>query len=294
MSDQTTAPVEQSEQPKEVAQPEATPEVKDSVLAEPVKTEEVKTEEPQVINFKELIPEEYKEEKALQNFSNMNDFVKSYLNAQSLVGANKVAIPNKMATDEDWEEVYRKLGRPNKPEDYKYSFDNEVDPEQLKQFNETAHRIGLLPKQAERIIKFYNELNTQTDADRVKTFEAKQVEAMAELKKEFGPEYNKRLDQAKRLAVETLGNDILNNAVLNDGTRLGDNAQVVKAFSMLADKLSEDELVKGDGVDYQTASEIEKEISELTEDGSPYWNKTHPNHKKTVEQVFKLREQLNG
>ncbi len=294
MSDQTTAPVEQSEQPKEVAQPEATPEVKDSVLAEPVKTEEVKTEEPQVINFKELIPEEYKEEKALQNFSNMNDFVKSYLNAQSLVGANKVAIPNKMATDEDWEEVYNKLGRPNKPEDYKYSFDNEVDPEQLKQFNETAHRIGLLPKQAERIIKFYNELNTQTDADRVKTFEAKQVEAMAELKKEFGPEYNKRLDQAKRLAVETLGNDILNNAVLNDGTRLGDNAQVVKAFSMLADKLSEDELVKGDGIDYQTASEIEKEISELTEDGSPYWNKTHPNHKKTVDQVFKLREQLNG
>ena len=294
MSDQTTAPVEQSEQPKEVAQPEATPEVKDSVLAEPVKTEEVKTEEPQVINFKELIPEEYKEEKALQNFSNMNDFVKSYLNAQSLVGANKVAIPNKMATDEDWEEVYRKLGRPNKPEDYKYSFDNEVDPEQLKQFNETAHRIGLLPKQAERIIKFYNELNTQTEADRVKTFEAKQTEAMAELKKEFGPEYNKRLDQAKRLAVETLGNDILNNAVLNDGTRLGDNAQVVKAFSMLADKLSEDELVKGDGIDYQTASEIEKEISELTEDGSPYWNKTHPNHAKTVDRVFKLREQLNG
>ena len=122
MSDQTTAPVEQSEQPKEVAQPEATPEVKDTVLAEPVKTEEVKTEEPQVINFKELIPEEYKDEKALQNFSNMNDFVKSYFNAQSLVGANKVAIPNKMATDEDWEEVYKKLGRPDKPEDYKYSF----------------------------------------------------------------------------------------------------------------------------------------------------------------------------
>ena len=39
---------------------------------------------------------------------------------------------------------------------------------------------------------------------------------------------------------------------------------------------------------------IEKEISELTEDGSPYWNKTHPNHAKTVDRVFKLREQLNG
>ena len=58
MSDQTTAPVEQSEQPKEVAQPEATPEVKESVLTGPVQAEEVKTEEPTVINFKELIPEE--------------------------------------------------------------------------------------------------------------------------------------------------------------------------------------------------------------------------------------------
>ena len=56
MSDQTTAPVEQSEQPKDVAQPEATPEVKESVLAETT----TQQEEPKVINFKELIPEEYK------------------------------------------------------------------------------------------------------------------------------------------------------------------------------------------------------------------------------------------
>ena len=294
MENQTTAPVEQSEQPKDVAQqPEATPEVKETVLAEP--TTEQKTEEPTVINFKELIPEDYKDEKSLQNFSTMDDFVKSYLNAQRLVGANKVAIPNKMATDEDWDEVYKKLGRPDKPDDYKYSFkDDEINQDQLKSFNETAHRIGLLPKQAERIIKFYNELNEQQQADQSKVFEEKQVEAMSNLKKEFGPTYNKRLDQAKKLATETLGTEMLNNTILKDGSRLGDNVSVIKAFSMLADKLSEDEIIKGEGTGYVTASEIEKEISELTEDGSPYWNKTHPNHKKTVDQVFKLREQLNG
>ena len=143
MDNQTTAPVEQSEQPKDVAQPEATPEVKESVLAEA--TTEQKEAEPKVVNFKELIPEKYKEEKALQNFTSIDDFVKSYLSAQRLVGANKVAIPNKMATDEDWEEVYSKLGRPAKPEDYKYSFsEEEINQDQLKNFNETAHRIGLL------------------------------------------------------------------------------------------------------------------------------------------------------
>ena len=100
MENQTTAPEVQSEQPKEVAQqPEATPEVKGTVLAEA--TTEQTQEEPKVINFKELIPEGYKDEKSLQNFSTMDDFVKSYLSAQKLVGANKVAIPNKMATDED-------------------------------------------------------------------------------------------------------------------------------------------------------------------------------------------------
>ena len=29
-----------------------------------------------------------------------------------MIGADKVAIPGKYATDEDWSEVYNKLGRP--------------------------------------------------------------------------------------------------------------------------------------------------------------------------------------
>ena len=38
------------------------------------------------INFKELIPDEYKEDKALANFQDMNQFVKSNLHAQKMVG----------------------------------------------------------------------------------------------------------------------------------------------------------------------------------------------------------------
>ena len=43
-----------------------------------------------------------------------------------------------------------------------------------------------------------------------------------------------------------------------------------------------------------TAKDIEKEITELTQEGSAYWNKTHPNHRKSDEEVLKLREMLNG
>ena len=109
-------------------------------------------------------------------------------------------------------------------------------------------------------------MNSEGEAAKAAAADAKQVEVESLLKKEFGPEYNKRLDQAKRLAIDTLGSNILNDTILKDGSRLGDNPDVIKAFSMLADKLSEDEIIKGDGVGYMTASQLEKEIAELKTD----------------------------
>jgi hypothetical protein len=296
MSDQTTEQSAQSEQPTAVVQDnqsQATAEVQGTVLTGKETIQQ--TETPKEIDFKSLIPEEYKEEKALSNFNNMEDLLKSYLHAQKMVGANKIAVPNKMATEDDWKEVFKKLGAPEKPDDYKYSFkEDEINPEQLKSFNETAHKLGLLPKQAENLIKFYQEMNSVGEQSKFQTAQAKQLEAESLLKKEFGAEYGKRLDQAKRLASETFGKELLNNTILQDGSRLGDNVEIIRAFTMLADKLSEDEIVKGDDVGYMTAGQIEKEISQLTEEGSAYWNKNHPNHRKAVEEVYKLRQQLNG
>ena len=285
MENQTTAPEVQSEQTEAVVQNnEATPQ---TVLTE--------TEQPKEVNFKDLIPESFREEKALDNFNNMEDFVKSYLHAQKLVGADKIPVPNKHATEEDWNEVFKRLGAPSDPNDYKYDLkDQEMDSQAVQEFNKTAHRLGLLPKQAEGLIKFYNEMNVNNAASQEEAAAQSQMNVEAELKKEFGPQYNKRLDQAKRLAVNSLGQDFLENTYLKDGSRLGDNLNVIKAFSDLADKLSEDPIIQGDGTSYMTAKDIEKEITELTQEGSAYWDKNHINHQKAVDEVLKLREMLNG
>ena len=285
MENQTTAPEVQSEQTEAVVQNnEATPQ---TVLTE--------TEQPKEVNFKDLIPENFREEKALDNFNNMEDFVKSYLHAQKLVGADKIPVPNKHATEEDWNEVFKRLGAPSSPDDYKYNFkDQEMDSEQVQEFNKTAHKLGLLPKQAEGLIKFYNEMNGNIAANQEEAAAQAQLNVETELRKEFGPQFNKRLDQAKRLAVNSLGQDFLENTYLKDGSRLGDNLQVIKAFSDLADKLSEDPIIQGDGSSYMTAKDIEKEITELTQEGSAYWDKTHINHQKSVDEVLKLREMLNN
>ena len=280
MENQTTAPEVQSEQSTDVVQNN---------------TEATLVSENQETNFKDLIPEGFKEEKALDNFNNMEDFVKSYLHAQKLVGADKIPVPNKHATDEDWNEVFKRLGAPDTPEDYKYNLkDVEMDQNQVKEFNKAAHQLGLLPKQAEGLIKFYNEMNGNNAASQEEAAAEAQLQTETELKAEFGPQFNKRLDQAKKLAVNSLGSEFLENTYLKDGSRLGDNIKVIKAFSELADKLSEDEIIKGDGSEYMTAKDIEKEINELTQEGSAYWSKTHPNHNKAVQEVLKLREMLNG
>ena len=57
------------------------------------------------------------------------------------------------------------MGAPNDPNDYKYDFkDQEMDQGQVQEFNKTAHRLGLLPKQAEGLIKYYNEMNVNNAA----------------------------------------------------------------------------------------------------------------------------------
>lgn len=286
MENQTTAPEVQSEQTESVVQnTEATPQ--QTVLTE--------TEQTKEVNFKDLIPENFREEKSLENFNNMEDFVKSYLHAQKMVGADKIPVPNKHSTDEDWNEVFKRLGAPSSPDDYKYNFkDQEMDSGQVQEFNKTAHKLGLLPKQAEGLIKFYNEMNGNIAANQEEAAAQAQLNVETELRKEFGPQFNKRLDQAKRLAVNSLGQDFLENTYLKDGSRLGDNLTVIKAFSDLADKLSEDPIIQGDGSSYMTAKDIEKEITELTQEGSAYWDKTHINHQKSVDEVLKLREMLNN
>jgi len=246
-------------------------------------------------SFQNLIPEEYREEKSLQNFSNMNDFVKSYLHSQKLVGADKIPIPNKLATDDDWNAVYERLGRPQNPDGYTYDLPQEskIDENTLKAFSEEAHRLGLLPQQAQGIMNYYNTLAEQSDKSFSMRDETAKAEAELELRKEFGPAYDVKIAQARNLATSTLGADFLRNTILEDGSTLGNNPQIVRAFAELASKMSEDAMVQGDVSSSMTIKEIDNEIDTLTQPGSAYWDKNHINHKKAVDEVQRLYELKN-
>ena len=283
--DQTTEAVVKEEQP-------AQPDVQTTTT---LSSDQPKAEVSKV-DFKSLIPDAYKEEKALQNFQDMDGFVKSYLHSQKLVGSDKIPIPNKYATDEDWNAVYEKLGKPTSPDGYEYNLPKEakLDENSLKAFSTEAHKLGLLPKQAQGIIKYYNDLAGASETEANTKAEAARTEAEKNLRKEFGSTFNDRITAAKKLATSTLGNEFLNNTLLQDGSKLGDNPTVVKAFADLAAQMSEDNIIKGDAPAYMSEKEINRQIASLQQPGSAYWDKKHPSHADVVAEVQDLIRKKNN
>ena len=113
-----------------------------------------------------------------------------------------------------------------------------------------------------------------------------------ELKKEWGQAFDQKITQAANLA-KSVGATELFNTNMADGTKLGDHPVMIKAFAELAGKMGEDTITQASGPAYLTPNQIEKQIGELTQPGSAYWDKNHMNHQAAVQEVLALREKKN-
>ena len=118
------------------------------------------TPETVVTDWKASLSDEIRSDKSLENIKDVEGLAKSYVHAQKMVGADKIPVPNKFATDKDWDAVYERLGRPADAAGYKYDLpeDQKIDDAALKNFSDQAHKLGLLPGQANGMVKFYNEM----------------------------------------------------------------------------------------------------------------------------------------
>ena len=254
-----------------------------------------KTETPQATtDWKASLSDEIRSDKSLENIKDIEGLAKSYVHAQKMVGSDKIPVPNKYATDKDWDAVYEKLGRPKSADGYKYDLpqDKQVDEASLKEFSNQAHKLGLLPTQANGVVKFYNEMTAKSIQDADSKALAARENSTKELKQEWGQAFDQKINQAATLA-KSVGATELFDTNLADGTKLGDHPVMIKAFAELANKMGEDTITQASGPAYLTPNQIEKQIGELTQVGSACWDKNHINHQAAVEEVLALREKKN-
>ena len=247
--------------------------------------------------WKDSISEEYRKDPNIEKFTEIDALAKSYINATKMIGQDKVAVPTNNSTEEAWNEVYDKLGRPESAEKYSLDAKSKVvslDENAVKQFAETSHKLGLNNKQAQGLLEFYK-TNMEGTAQQAKIdTETAQAQAEQELRSEWGREFDTKVKQAGSLAKANMKPEIL-DMTLSNGTRLGDHPEIIRGFAKIAGMMAEDKIVSTESESVQSNQSIQDEIDTIINDrASPYWNKSHPNHDKQVQQVYTLREMLSG
>jgi len=244
-------------------------------------------------SWKSSISEEFRNDPNIEKFTEIDALAKSYINATRMIGQDKVAVPNKNSTEDQWNEVYSKLGRPETADKYALNIESEavaMDEGAIKNFAEQSHKLGLNNTQAQGILEFYkNNMESNMQRATVDT-ETAQAKAETELRAEWGKEFDNNVSKASALAKANMNPEIL-DLQMQDGTRIGDHPEIIKGFAKIAGMLSEDKLVSTESESVNSMKDLQSEISSITNDTTgPYWNHRHPDHAKMVQQVYTLRE----
>lgn len=248
-------------------------------------------------SWKDSISEEFRKDPNIEKFTEIDALAKSYINATRMIGQDKIPIPTNNSTEDQWNEVYNKLGRPASPDKYALDIKSEIinlDKNAIKSFAEQSHKLGLNNKQAKGILEFYkNNMEGTAQQSRIDT-ETAQVQSEQQLRSEWGRDFETKVRQAGAVAKANISPEIL-DMTLSNGIRLGDHPEIIKGFSKIASMMSEDKILSNESENVNTVNDIEAEIAALSNDrNSPYWNKNHPDHDKVVQQVYTLREMLNA
>ena len=253
--------------------------------------------QPTQSTWKESISEVYRNDPNIEKFTEIDALAKSYINATRMIGQDKMIVPNKNFTEDQWEEAYIKMGRPESFDKYTLDTKSDVvplDEQAIKNFQEQSFKLGLNNEQANGILNFYKNNMEAADKQAKVDAETTQVQAQQLLRQEWGREYDTNINKAKSLANANLAPEVL-ELQLSDGSRLGDNVDVIKGFAKIANMLSEDKILSTESENMDKSEDIQTEIDQIMNDkNGPYWNKSHPNHDKVVQQVYTMREMLDG
>lgn len=247
-------------------------------------------------NWHSALSDDLKTEESLKLFKDIPSLAKSLVHAQKQFGADKIALPTKYTTEQEWTALYQKLGVPQDVKDYSVEVPKDLgfEGERLQEFKVAALKAGIAPKQLQALMQFHAD-DTKKVLNATQTKIQQDIEAAkAELKQEWGVAHDKKLAQAKGV-VQTL-NDPKFSKWLED-THLGDHPNMVRIFAKLGEILGEKQ-VQGNGDEVgkfgsvKTPDVAKRELAMIQGNmAHPYNDARHPGHHLAVEEMQQLFSQ---
>lgn len=237
--------------------------------------------------------EDIRSNQNVTKFGSAEELAKSYINAQTLIGRDKIPMP---VTDDDWANTYARLGRPEEAAGYEFNAPEGavVDEERQGAFRELAHQIGLSQKQAEALAAFDFEGQATSLEQSTLAQEQATTEAIDSLKKEWGNAFEQNTMVANRAVTEFAGEEGLNflKEVELEGVSLADHPVLVKMFNNIGKGMMESGKLEGKGSDLvMTPNEVQAKQASLMSHPA-YTDRNHPEHRVIngeVQKLFKLQ-----
>lgn len=244
-------------------------------------------------DWRSSLPEEIRDHASLKNIQDPVALAKSYVNAQKLIGAEKISIPGKHATEDDWKQVYTKLGLPETADKYEVKFKDTVTLDQnfATEFKDVAFKSGILPKQAQALADWFSQANEQSEAKFAEQIKVQTEKNINALKEEWGVAFDNKLRTAQKV-VAKFGDEKINAFIENSG--LGNNPDFIKFVAKIGETFKEDSEVNpgSNGIPAMTPKDAIAAANKIIGDTShPYHQKGHINHQaaiKEVQDLFKM------
>jgi len=233
---------------------------------------------------------------AQKGWRSAEDVLTSYRNLERLVGGDRLALPARDAGPDAWAPVWEKLGRPTDAAGYAFMAPAQgaYDKAAADWFRETAFELGLSNDQAQKLhdafLARFPAAPSVADAPDV-TMPSPQ-EAEADLRKQWGRQYDRKMASARRAFAAFLG-DAAPFHDIADG--LGETA-LMELLAKVGNAIGEDSITAradASGAGPRSPAEALSEIARLQRAAKadakhPYVNKLHPDHAASVKRMEDL------
>ena len=188
------------------------------------------------------LPESLRNEPSLPTVTSVDNLAKSYVNAVKKIGGNPDHLVQLPQEGESRDNFYNQIGRPETPDGY--NFGTEPGDNRLDFFKDAVHKIGLTQDQATNMLQLYAAVENEQSKASDKANADFAVESQIELKREWGVDYDSKIDMAQRAFAQFATPEF---SKIMDETGIGNHPELLKAFSKVGEAMGDDKLVVGSG-----------------------------------------------
>ena len=246
----------------------------------------------QSTDWRSSLSDEIKNDATLSNIKDLDSAAKTLIHQQKMLGS-RIPLPK---TDEERSELYTKLGRPEEASAYKVevpqSHQNYFQEDNLNEFKNVAHNIGLNQNQVDALINYQlKTIDNDASLEGSRIAVGKQ-ETENSLKQEWGYEYDKQVRNAQR-ALQVYGDPELQQLMKGEA---GNNPAVVKFFAKIGAEVTED-MAKNTQNNALAVSPLDAkaEIDSIFGNANHAYHKPYDkDHKNAVEHMRQLHEKVFG